>query len=130
MDGLGSGRLGSAKLQLGFGLDVFFLSRSSDLDRVVVDLGFLTPVARWLPETARTAVVAPVVAVLDAPVVLRTPGGDDGVQKDTTETLETTATSGASRDDGEVQLEDHGTAATFGRARFRRFATHRKGTRA
>ena len=68
---------------------------------------------------ARTAAMAPVVDVLDAPMVVRTPGGDDGVQSDTAEVKVCSACSIASCHGVEARPEDHETAATFGRARFR-----------
>ena len=60
---------------------------------------------------ARTAAVAPVVDVLDAPVALRTPGGNDGVRRGTAERMARSKSSGASWNGDGVRLETTVTAA-------------------
>ena len=63
---------------------------------MVLVLGFLYRRRGGLPETARTAAVAPVVDVVVAPVVLRTSGGDDGMRRGTAERMARSESSGAS----------------------------------
>ena len=60
---------------------------------------------------ARTAAVAPVVDVLDAPVALRTPGGNDGVRRGTAERMARSKSLGASWNGDGVRLETTVTAA-------------------